>query len=126
MNESNISAVLGLRIACLLGAAALAVWALWPDARPYAAGFLLGLLFSLINGWYLVLKVQQIGRLATNRVKRTGGIGFVFRAALSVLAVAIAATNDRFDVLMTIIGLLYIYAFIIFSGLISHVFRKKN
>lgn len=126
MNDMQQYVRLGLRTACLLAAAALMLWALYPAAKPYAAGFLLGLLFSLINGWYLAAKVRQIGEMAAKQAVKARGLGFFLRAALSVMAVAIAVKNDQYDVLATIIGLLYAYIFVFTYGLISHMRSRRG
>lgn len=124
MNEMNPHIKFAVRGAFFIAAIALMVWALVPEVRPQAAGFLLGLVFSLINGWYLALKAQQVIRIATENTGKPASLGFMVRAALSVLAVYIAMEKESFDVLFTIIGLTYSYVSLIVSGTISLIKYK--
>jgi len=125
MNDMSTHLRRALRGALILSSIALLVWAIKPDARQYAAGFMLGLFFSMVNGWYLALKTRQvIAVLVENSGKRVG-LGFIVRAAMSVLAVYIAVEREeQFDLAFTIIGLVYSYVAFYISGIISLIKNK--
>lgn len=127
MTEMRTHLNFALRGAFFIAAGALLVWAFFPDAKQEAAGLMLGMVFSLINGWYLALKVHQFGELAAgNSQKRMLGLGFGVRAALTVMAVAVAVKREPFDVVFTLIGLAYVYIAILISGIIQSIKSSKD
>jgi ATP synthase protein I len=105
--------------ALILIGIALIVWYLVPEWKEIAAGLTLGLIFSLVNGWYFSLKAQQLAQMAVDQSKKRGGLGFLVRAGLSLLAVAIAVDKEGFNVLATIIGLFYFYFALVFLSVIA-------
>ena len=93
------------RTSAVIAAMGLLGWALFPEYRVYTAGFLLGMVFSAINTWYLLMKAKQIAEVAEKGGGKRPRLGFLVRAALSVAAVAIALKKPQFDVAAVIIGL---------------------
>lgn len=87
------------------------IWAAFPEARAQAAGLLLGWVFGSISIWYLAMKIRQISILAAMHSKRRAGAGFFVRILLAVLAVAIAARRESYDLVWTIIGLAGAYLY---------------
>lgn len=110
--------------AVTLAVVALAAWWFWPAVQTKFAGFLLGMVFSMINGWYFCLKAQQLADMAVQSTKRRGGLGFVVRTGLSLLAVAIAVDKPQFDVLFTIVGLLYFHVMLVALSVVA--INKRN
>lgn len=113
-----------LRTCFITGAVGLVVWSVFPEWRTQAAGFLLGLLFSLINGWYLAQKTRQVSEIAAENNGRRAGLGFFIRAALSILAVGIAVEKEQFDVMFTIIGLLYVNVAMVIVGVFTMLSKR--
>jgi ATP synthase protein I len=93
------------RTSAVIAAMGLLSWALFPAYRVYTAGFLLGMVFSAINTWYLIMKAKQIAEIAEKGGGRRTSLGFIVRAAICVAAVAIAVKKPQFDVAAAIIGL---------------------
>ncbi|GIP28748.1 hypothetical protein J23TS9_38780 [Paenibacillus sp. J23TS9] len=69
---------------CLLGAA------VFPQYRSIALGMVLGSSVSLINSFYLGYKVQKVLDAVTSGEGKKVNMGFLTRAAISVLAVVVA------------------------------------
>ena len=108
----------------ILISAALLIWALVPEWKQFAAGLVLGIIFSLVNGWYFSLKAQQLTQMAVDQSKKRGNLGFLVRVGLSLLAVAIAVDKEEFNVLATIIGLFYFYFALVILSVIA--VKKSN
>jgi ATP synthase protein I len=103
MTEPLLRAV--FRASAVMAAVVLMGWAVLPEYRVYTAGFLLGMAFSAINTWYLLMKAKQIADIAEKGGGKRTTSGFVVRAALCVLAVGIAFKKPQFDLAATVIGL---------------------
>lgn len=69
---------------CFLGAA------FFPDYKGIALGMVLGATVSLLNSFYLGYKVQKVTDAVANGESKRVNMGFLTRAAVSVLAVILA------------------------------------
>lgn len=81
-----------IRIATFFLSACFLVWAFLPDWRIYAAGVILGVVASVINGMMLRRRVDMIGTVFTNNpnAPRKASLGLASRLA-TVLLVAMVA-----------------------------------
>jgi hypothetical protein len=106
-------------------AVTLFVWAVSPDWRGFAAGFLLGGLTSLLNARYTAWKMDQLAEFAAkqgndpNSSKRFN-LGFVTRASTSLLAVLIAVRVENVEFATTIAGLFITQVLSLIVGILTH------
>lgn len=126
MIDMNPHIKLAIRGAVLITVCAFMVGAFYPESREYVAGLLLGMFFSLINGYYLTLKMRQVSERAEKGLVKRANTGFILRAALCVMAVAIAVKKPDFNVLFTVIGLFYIYYSLAISSIMAWLRLKRN
>jgi ATP synthase protein I len=108
-----------VRASLFIFSAALFIWILAPDYRSYAAGFMLGMMISLINGWILMTKIEQLGRNIVERAEKRVRLGTVSRMCMAIIAVMIAVKLPQVDLVFTLIGLFFVQAATIIMGLLS-------
>ncbi|WP_199623570.1 ATP synthase subunit I [Paenibacillus alkalitolerans] len=82
----------------------LLTWALFPTARPIAAGLAVGALAGWVNAIYLFRKVKRIADSAAAQSYRRTNLGFLTRAAVAVLAVVIALRVPGINLYAVIAG----------------------
>jgi ATP synthase protein I len=107
-----------VRASLFIFSGALFIWILAPDYRSYAAGFMLGMMISIINGWILMTKIEQLGRNIVERAEKRVQLGFVSRICMSIIAVMIAVKLPQVDLVLTIIGLFYVQMATLLIGLL--------
>lgn len=96
------------RMTFLLLSACFAGWALLPAYRPYFAGIILGASASLVNARYLAWKIQQLTKAVMEKSGRKINLGFMTRAAISLLAVVISLRfRDEIAFSTTLAGLFF-------------------
>ncbi|BFH65609.1 MULTISPECIES: ATP synthase subunit I [Paenibacillus] len=77
---------------CFMGAA------FFPEYRSIALGMALGACVSLLNSFYLSYKVRKVTDQALSGESKMVNIGFMTRAAVSVLAIVLAYQKpDKFN-----------------------------
>ncbi|MFD2615497.1 ATP synthase subunit I [Paenibacillus gansuensis] len=102
----------------------LLVWALYPPLRGMAAGLLIGTAASLVNMYYLSMKVRQAAEIAESGQKRRFNLGFLTRAAVGVLAVMLALRlGSDVELFGVILGLLFWQLAVLLAGLF-HSFKR--
>ena len=107
-----------LRIFLFWLSACLLAWAFIPGIKPVAAGLILGSSVSMINAQLLSAKVRKLSQLVVdNRFKRFS-LGFVTRACIVLIAVMTAVKFAQFDLVSTIVGLLFFPAALFVGGII--------
>lgn len=114
-----------LRISALLVSVSLVLWIGFPAYRSLIGGYILGLIFSMLNGWYLAMKLKQVALVAVEAKGKRVATGFMMRAVISVLAVMIAVKRDGFDVLTTIIGLFTVNLIMVVAGIVLMLKHNK-
>ncbi|MDF2960906.1 MAG: synthase-like protein [Paenibacillus sp.] len=112
-----------VRITLLILSVLLLVWAVVPAYRIYIAGFMLGMMISLINAWMLVLKIEAISRNIEQKTEKRVGLGTVSRMCMALIGVMIAIKLPQIDLIFTIIGLFSVQLATLLMGLL---FSKKN
>lgn len=118
MNDlASLLAIL-LRVFLLWLAALLVVWALLPDAKPIAAGLILGSSISMLNAQLLGAKTQQLAKLAIENKSKKMSLGFLTRACLVLIGTMTAVRFDQFDLVSTIIGFAFFPVFVFMIGII--------
>jgi ATP synthase protein I len=78
-------------------------WFLFPPFQPYLAGYILGLIVSIINGLITVNKTVKVGDYATGKNKKMQGMGTLQRFLLAGFA---GYTAMKYPALFHWIGLL--------------------
>jgi ATP synthase protein I len=97
----------------------LVAWALGPTAfKPYIGGLIVGVIISITNGLYLAWKVNRVGQLAVDHVKKRVGLGFFTRGCLAVLG-AIIAQRLELSLIATVAGLFFFQLATLLLGLLS-------
>jgi ATP synthase protein I len=61
-------------------------WFLFPPFQPYLAGYILGLIVSIINGLITANKTVKVGDFATGKIKKMQGMGTLQRFLLAGFA----------------------------------------
>jgi ATP synthase protein I len=61
-------------------------WFLFPQFQPYLAGYILGLIVSIINGLITANKTVKVGDFATGKIKKMQGMGTLQRFLLAGFA----------------------------------------
>jgi ATP synthase protein I len=61
-------------------------WFLFPPFQPYLAGYILGLIVSIINGLITANKTVKVGDYATGKIKKMQGMGTLQRFLLAGFA----------------------------------------
>jgi ATP synthase protein I len=61
-------------------------WFLFPQFQPYLAGYILGLIVSIINGLITVNKTVKVSDFATGKIKKMQGMGTLQRFLLAGFA----------------------------------------
>ncbi|GKS14225.1 hypothetical protein YDYSY3_52250 [Paenibacillus chitinolyticus] len=109
-----------MRIALLLLAACLLVWALVPSVRTVAAGLSVGAIASGINALLLQRRVDLIGKTVAERGAQRMSLGFLSRLATVLLAVMIALKfPQHLDIASTIIGCFLVPFILLLVGILS-------
>jgi ATP synthase protein I len=116
MDELRIHLKSTLRLLIYFLAICFAVWALFPIARPFAFGMILGSLASWINAMYLSRKVRTIADIASSGVSRRMNYGFLTRVAVLLLAVLIASRSNGIDIYGVVAGYLLMQIATLVSG----------
>jgi ATP synthase protein I len=111
-----------VRAALLFVSVVLIVWVLVPGYRTYAAGFLLGMMVSLINAWILMIKIDAFTRNITEKTEKRGNLGTLSRVCMALIAVMCAVKIPQIDLVFTIIGLFFVQMVTLVRGL----FFSKN
>lgn len=102
-------------------------WAVFPEYKPYFAGFLLGTAASILNAQHLAWKVNRAAEKAARQEGRRVNLGFITRASMSLLAVVIALKFEAyFSVVTTIIGLIFFQLATLILGILSLLFFRKS
>jgi ATP synthase protein I len=78
-------------------------WFLFPPFQPYLAGYILGLIVSIINGLIAANKTMKIGDYATGKIKKMQGMGTLQRFLLAGFA---GYTAMKYPALFHWLGLL--------------------
>lgn len=119
MNDLSAHLKTVFRTALFWIAGCLLVWAFWPDARPYAAGLILGTAVSLINAQLLGHKISVFTENLAQKTGRRVNLGFIARLCVCLLAVMLADKAAQFHVATTIIGFFYAPFVALGAGLLS-------
>lgn len=119
MNDLSVYLKTIYRISLSLFSVCLLVWAVIPEYRSLVAGLMLGMLVSLLNIWYLSMKIRQLSALAREGTRRRFNLGFLTRASMAVLAVMFAVKLEQIDLAATIVGLFYAPSAILVLGILS-------
>ncbi|MBD2863583.1 ATP synthase subunit I [Paenibacillus oceani] len=125
MDDLNAHLRMVMRVSLLLMSATLLLWASMVDYRSYAAGFALGLVVSLINTYYLGMKIKQMTILITSQTGKRFNLGFMTRAAMAILVVMLAHQLEGTNVYATVGGLFTAQFIAAFVGIFSSFKRKK-
>jgi ATP synthase protein I len=125
MDDLNTHLRTVMRVSLLLMSATLLLWASMVEYRPYAAGFALGLVVSLINTYYLGMKIKQMTILITSQPGKRFNLGFMTRAAMAILVVMLAYQLEGTNVYATVGGLFTSQFIAVFVGLFSRFNRKS-
>ncbi|PZE19406.1 ATP synthase subunit I [Paenibacillus xerothermodurans] len=111
-----------VRAALLFLSALLVVWILMPAYRTYTAGFMLGMVISLVNGWMLLLKIEALSR--TEQTGRRVNLGTLSRMCMAIIGVMIALKlPHHFNLVFTIIGMFFVQVVTLFMGF---MLNKRN
>jgi len=100
-------------------------WAVLPAYREYAAGLILGTAVSMINSRYLAWKIRLLSKAAIEQSGRKINMGFVTRAAMSLLAVLIAYKFEQVAISTTLVGLFFVQLATLLVGIISNLQSRK-
>lgn len=95
--------VLALATLCFVVLCVLAA-ALFPDFRSIALGMALGGAIGCINVTYLGYKVRQVADTMAGEGKRRVSLGFLTRAALSLLGVMVAFKTPQYFNMIAVAG----------------------
>jgi ATP synthase protein I len=112
-----------VRAALLFMSVSLIVWILLPEYRTYAAGFLLGMMVSLINAWILLVKIDAFTRNIAEKTEKRGNLGTISRVCMALIAVMCAVKVPQIDLVFTIVGLFFVQMVTLVRGLL---FSNKN
>jgi ATP synthase protein I len=112
-----------MRTTLLFLSVCLIVWALFPQYRAYAAGFILGTLASAYNARHMARKIWQITRLAMEQKPQRASTGFLSRAAIVFMIVVIAIKYPQyFNLIAALIGLFFVQL----ATIILEIVKRKN
>ncbi|MFD0871864.1 ATP synthase I chain [Chlamydia abortus] len=114
------------RAAMFFLAICLLVWALVPQAKPYAAGLVLGTVISLINARLLGAKIQAITRLVMENTGKRINSGFISRACMALIGTMICVKFPQFDLISMIIGLFFVQMATLLMGILSYFKTNKG
>ena len=126
MNDLSAHMRTVFRLACVFYAICLLLWAFVPSYQAQAAGLLLGSVVSLVNAQLLMAKINQISKMAAEHTGKRVNIGFVSRAAMSLIAVMISLKFPQFDLICTIIGLFFVQMATLLMGIFSYLKNSKS
>ncbi|MNI04030.1 ATP synthase I chain [compost metagenome] len=112
-----------VRAALLLTSVLLLVWIILPAYRAHAAGFMLGMMISLINAWILMIKIEAFSRNIVEKTEKRINLGFISRLCMCIIAVMVAVKLPQVDLVFTLIGLFSVQMATLLFGLL---FSKKN
>ncbi|GAB6991291.1 ATP synthase subunit I [Paenibacillus pini] len=104
---SKYQKVLVIVTLCFL-ALCLLVSVILPAHRDILFGVVLGSAVSCINAFYLGMKVKQVSASAAGESQKRASLGFLSRAALSLLAVMIAYKNPAYLNMVAVAGSLLV------------------
>ncbi|WP_127581075.1 ATP synthase subunit I [Paenibacillus koleovorans] len=100
-------------------------WAFLPDYRPYSLGLVVGVSVSYLNAQYLALKLRQLTKAVVEKTNRRVNLGFITRAATSLLTVVIVVKNpDKIALSTTLAGLFIVQLVTLLLGIVSNARRK--
>lgn len=125
MDDLNTHVKTVLRASLFLLSAAFLTWAIWPGARPLASGFAIGMVVSMINSYYLGMKIRQMTILVMSKESKRFNLGFLTRAAMAVLTVILVSRVEGINLYATIAGLFTVQALALAVGFAS-LLRKKR
>jgi len=101
-------------------------WAIFPDVRSIPAGLLLGIAASLLNFWYLGLKVSQFADGLLNKKARRTSLGFLTRASVAVLVVGLAMKTPHLNWIAALAGLFFTQLATLLLGVLSYFHKTKQ
>ncbi|MCZ8514820.1 ATP synthase subunit I [Paenibacillus filicis] len=102
-------------------------WALAVNARPLFAGLILGTAVSWMNARYLAWKIGQLTTAVLEKSGRKINMGFITRAATSLLAVVIAYRfQEHVALSTTLAGLFFVQLATLLLGIFSNLRARKQ
>lgn len=125
MDDLNTHVKTVLRASLFLLSATFLAWAIWPGVRPLASGFAIGMVVSMINSYYLGMKIRQMTILVMSKESKRFNLGFLTRAAMAVLTVILVSRVEGINLYATIAGLFTVQALALAVGFAS-LLRKKR
>jgi ATP synthase protein I len=125
MNDFSAHLKTTFRLSIFLLSFSIMGWALLPEYRGFAAGFVLGTVVSIVNSYYLALKIHKISEVAVRRETQKVNIGFITRASLALLAVVAAVKYEHIEFSTTLAGLFTVQIIALFVG-VAAVLRQKK
>ncbi|RAV03155.1 ATP synthase subunit I [Paenibacillus sp. YN15] len=126
MNELDILMRRIIRASLFFMSACLFAWALVPALKPYAAGLVLGVCTSLINGRILQSRIYAITRIALANTGKRASLGFLSRASTIFIALAICLRVPAFHLGSTISGFFFVQTLAFLFGLGSAIQHKLH
>ncbi|HEX7058153.1 MAG TPA: ATP synthase subunit I [Bacilli bacterium] len=105
---------------CLLG------WFAVPRYHSYFAGLLLGAAASWINSMYLALKIRLAADAVLRKTGKKVNIGFVPRAAISLLAVLVSLEAEDIAFSTTLAGLFFTQLVTLLLGIIANIRNRHG
>lgn len=117
MNELDILMRRIFRASMFFMSVCLLVWAFSPSLKPYAAGLVLGVCISLVNGLILKSRVHAITRIALANTGKRASSGFLSRASMIFIAIIICLRFPAFQLSTTIIGFFFVQTCALLFGL---------
>lgn len=109
------------RIALYFLSGMLLIWALLPNYRPLAAGFILGTAVSLFNAHYTAWKIRQMTRMILEQGRKRFNLGTITRASTSLLAVLISVRWEQVAFSTTLAGLFVAQLVTVVVGIIFNL-----
>ncbi len=117
MNELDILMRRIFRASMFFMSICLFVWAFSPPLKTYAAGLVLGVCISLINGRILQSRVHAVTRIALANTGKRASLGFISRVAMLSIAIIICLRFPAFHISTTIIGFFFVQTCAFLFGL---------
>lgn len=124
MNDLSTLLRIVFRTALFFMSFCLLLWAVVPVLKPYAAGFLLGMVISLANAWILRVKTAAIVQLALSSESKRLTTGYLSRASMVAVGTAVCLQfPDHFNLVTTVVGFFFVQLVTLVIGLATGRYR---
>lgn len=97
---------------------------IFPHYSAYFFGMIVGITVSMINSYYLSLKIKQVANSVIQGINRRVNMGFFTRTSMAMLAVIASLKYEQIEFSTTLGGLFFTQVVTLVVGIVSNLRRE--